>query len=131
MGCCYCSLVFSWIHQGNDHVIAMVCLTLFFINNVVVISSRIRWLNGHAIKLHCRLFIEGSDSQRSGANCLRFFYTMNGFHTGTLLVYVIRNGVRQQRWFLRGDQLQDWHQAAVELNLDGVSQVRTATDTRS
>ena len=35
----------------------------------------------------------------------------------------IRGGGRTTRWELRGDQKQDWHSAAVDLNMDGVQEV--------
>ena len=48
---------------------------------------------------------------------------MNGADVGSLSVYIVENGVRKEKWRLVGDQLQNWRPAAVDLNMDGVSQV--------
>ena len=73
-----------------------------------------------------RLFIEGTNVISSGNACLRFAYNMNGYHMGTLLVYVIENGVKKEKWKMVGDQLQNWRQAAVDLRMNSVSQVKHA-----
>ena len=59
----------------------------------------------------------------SGLACLRFAYNMNGFHMGELMVFVMENGQKKEKWTMSGDQLQDWHLAAVDLRMNSVSQV--------
>ena len=70
-----------------------------------------------------RLEFQGDDFEERGDNCLRFWYCMNGHHIGELRVYTVVDGDRRYPWSLQGDQLQEWHQAAVSLNMDDVDSV--------
>ena len=76
--------------------------------------------------LQLRLRLEGNDFRRGGRNCLRFYYSMNGFHCGELAVYTrIKNGNRVTRWKLDGDlETRDWQRAAVDLDMSSVTEVR-------
>lgn len=68
--------------------------------------------------------MEGDDFRRSGPNCLRFYYSMNGFHCGQLTVYTrVNNGNRVTRWKMAGDQGRGWQSAAVDVNMNGVTEV--------
>ena len=58
-----------------------------------------------------------------GRNCLRFFYSMNGFHCGELLVFLDTGFGRQSKWFMTGDKLADWFSAAVDLDMDNKREV--------
>lgn len=71
-----------------------------------------------------RLRLEGNEFRRSGRNCLRFYYSMNGFHCGQLAVYNrMNNGNRVMRWKMEGDQGRDWQRAAVDLDMNSVTEV--------
>ncbi len=45
------------------------------------------YIDIYCVFLYFRILLQGSDFRRSGQNCLRFYYSMNGFHCGTLDVY--------------------------------------------
>ena len=71
-----------------------------------------------------RIILDGDDIRRGGEGCLRFFYNMNGFHTGTLSVFVRENnGPRKTMWALAGDQKQNWYRAAVDLSMNSINEV--------
>jgi hypothetical protein len=76
-----------------------------------------------------RLIFNGNQFLRGGNNCLRYAFSMNGYHIGTLSTFIVKNGVRQYTWSLTGDQSPDWKQAAVDMNMDSVSQVTKSTRT--
>jgi hypothetical protein len=64
------------------------------------------------------------DDIKADSKCLRFFYTMNGFHTGTLRVYKIISDVRREFvWMMSGDQLPGWKSAVIEINMTSVTEV--------
>ncbi len=74
--------------------------------------------------LFYRIMLQGSDFRRSGQNCLRFYYSMNGFHCGTLDVYTrTNNGPRVIKWKMLGDQGKGWDRAAVDLDMNSVNEV--------
>ncbi|ELT88549.1 hypothetical protein CAPTEDRAFT_218762 [Capitella teleta] len=70
-----------------------------------------------------RIIFDGDQFRRGGNNCLRYAFTMNGYHIGTLRAYMMKNGNREYAWTLTGDQSPDWKQAAVDLNMNSVSQI--------
>jgi len=62
----------------------------------------------------------------SARKCLRFFFCMNGYHSGLLRVYVrVGGGPRQVCWQMHGDQGPDWRSADIELNMTSVTEVPT------
>lgn len=64
------------------------------------------------------------DDVMSNTKCLRFFYCMNGFHTGILRVYRIVNDIsRDFVWKMSGDRLPGWKMAAIDLNMTSVTEV--------
>ena len=71
-----------------------------------------------------RMILIGDQFNRRGRSCLRFAYSMNGFHVGDLRVYEKGSAGKVYKWVLYGDQGQDWHSAAVDFNMDSVSEVR-------
>lgn len=86
------------------------------------------WKPAFSFFFFIRVIIEGDVARRTGSNCLRFYYSMNGFHIGTLLVYTrVNNGNREKKWGLSGDQLTGWKRAGVELDMEGVTEVRDFT----
>jgi len=76
--------------------------------------------------------VEGGDVYAGGPRkCLRFFYCMNGYHSGLLRVYVRRgDSPRTVRWQMYGDQLTGWRSADIELNITSVTEVLHSTATR-
>ncbi len=68
--------------------------------------------------------MDGSDFRGEGPRCLRFYFSMNGHHTGSLRVFAQNSG-RGERylWTLTGDQKQGWHPAAVNVDGNGLTQV--------
>lgn len=64
------------------------------------------------------------DESLSVSKCLRFYYTMNGFHTGALRVYRLINDVRREfLWEMSGDKLPGWHIAVIDINMTSVTEV--------
>ena len=50
---------------------------------------------------------------------------MNGFHIGELRVYTrVGRDARETRWSMSGDQGQGWQRAAVDVDMNGISEVR-------
>jgi len=72
----------------------------------------------------CRYRLVVIDDNPSETKCMRFYFTMNGFHTGILRVYrVISDVLRDFLWMMSGDQLPGWKIAAVDINMTSVTEV--------
>ena len=55
---------------------------------------------------------------------MRFWYNLNGYHMGTLSVFVrTNNGQDLRMWMMKGDNGPNWKRAAVDLNMDNVNRV--------
>lgn len=67
-----------------------------------------------------RLKLDGLVTNNGGSRCLRFWYSMNGYHVGALRVLQSdssTNFQRVQRWEMTKDQKIRWKEAAVDLTL--------------
>ncbi len=69
------------------------------------------------------VLLEGSAFENVGQNCLRFYYNMNGFHTGTLRMFVNSGSGREIQWSNTGDQYQEWKQISLDLNINNPTEV--------
>ena len=68
--------------------------------------------------------MEGTDFTSTGMHCLRFYYCMNGYHSGELRVYTRQSGENnRKKWSMSDDQKNGWRKAAVEINMDRVVEV--------
>ena len=71
-----------------------------------------------------RIMLQGDDFNMQSEGCLRFYYTMNGFHCGSLSVFSRRDdGPSVAMWSLSGDQHQNWHKAAIDFSMSSDLQV--------
>jgi hypothetical protein len=71
------------------------------------------------------MIVEGSDAGRSGPNCLRFSYSMNGYNMGTLNVIgrSRANGQMKTLWSMTKDQQNEWYKASVDVDGNDITEV--------
>ena len=70
--------------------------------------------------------MQGTSLPKSGKVCLSFAYTMNGHGIGKLQVSITENNDERVKWRLKGNQNTEWLMAAVDLEMDDVTQVSSS-----